>query len=394
MGENELDPEKGRLLYQEKRTVMQRFERWEELASDIMIIIFSFVIFSIGVYNIIIDKNLELPVLMMILLGSFLCYFGLVFFRKTAKKTQFQIYEHGIALPQAATLRDAFLQRENFICWEQIEQVKISEEQFEVENVIFKFRHVELTYCGKTIRLAKKDVSDSFEMLLQFNKYIPEKMNDRIMEYLVPFNDQTYQDDGDFDDSESPLYSLIMLRLVLKGTKFLLLGFLGLVIGLLIISREMLILTLLPLFSGMIIWLFYKEFNLAISHNSGVIERKTIATKKGIALPDYLLTKSISKLRSSIPWEEIHFVRFKLSDDNYSSQAEFETVCGERFRVPFSILEAAVHHPGFRVSDYQCENSLPGSSKGPIWSWNRGKIVLSGILAGISFIVGFWIGFS
>ena len=391
---NNSSGERGKLLYLEEWGKKRKFEDWTTIIMGPIFIIIGIAMAALPIISLYFGwlsgsvDDIIMGFLFMEGVGFAILF---IFFNDVKTKVcfmPFAIYENGFTLT-TVPWKQGWRRRETFVPWTRLESATL--EELPMYTVVFRI--MKLKYdANKELKLenvgrGRKNLTDPFEVMKLFKSYVPEKMNKAFDVFLGDENERQILRDPLLDEKPDSEW--------LIGLGFLV--FISFGIGTLlekVVSGEKspaFLIIILSIFFPIAAFLFYLfvVFSDRATQRS-IIKEKAAFTTTGITIPKTFYGRHIKNIRSIIPWNEIRAVRMKLNSTIYYHEAEFETVSGEKYRIPYKIYEKLEERLDFKKEEWDYFNTAPASSSTPLESWNhRGLAAFIALLAIPALVVAF-----
>ena len=328
------------------------------------------------------DSNGGFTFAFLVGMGIVLILMGFVMFRQEVTMMPLKIYENGFTLINVP-LNQGWRREDQFLTWERLNKVKL--ESSEMYNIMF--RKITMSYDqDQSQELNYNNLDDPFKVMKALKKYVPEKMDEGFKVYVGDENERKVISRPIPQTVES--FRWIMPLLIALFMFFMIGVFLGMTGFSFKLVAILFQLVLLAVFSPIVILMLYMTFMLETRTQKNIINTNAKTTAYGIEFEKTALGKLIRNVRTKIPYNEIKIVRMKVDPFFYSHQAEFETVGGERFLIPFGVYQKISKRKDFKLVDFDYKNKHPGLSKGPVITTNTRGVVVLILLLALSIFIG------
>jgi len=394
--------DRGKLLYLEEWGKKRKFEDWTTIIMGPIFIIIGITMAALPIISLYfgwLSGSVDDIIMVFLFMEGVGFAILFIFFNDVKTKVcfmPFAIYENGFTLT-TVPWRQGWRRQETFIPWTRLESAVL--EELPMYN--FVFRIMKLKYDGdKELKLenvgsGRKNLTDPFEVMKLFKRFVPGKMNKAFDVFLGDENERQIIRDPLPNEKPDRDWLIVLGFLV----------FISFGIGTLlekVVSGEKspaFLIIILSLFFPIAAVLFYLFVLLSDRGTQrSFIKEKASFTTTGITIPKTFYGRHIKNIRSIIPWNEIRAVRMKLNSTIYYHEAEFETVGGEKYKIPYKIYEKLEERSDFRKKEWDYLNTAPTSTSAPLESWNhRGLAAFIALLAVPALVValtgaggGFW----
>ena len=272
----------------------------------------------------------------------------------------FSLYQHGISKPRVR-ISNGLHRRESFVPWERIKLIRHEMKQEEGKMFLRSRLTVELT-DDSSFKVNFDHISDPLFVLTHFHKTIPDKLHEDLASFVQPGSEdsQPCAISSFFSgNSEFGLILLILITSILFAT-FSVTG--GVCMS--------------PLFLAVIFLVLHSDMN----NNDFRIQRELIRhrarlTRNGIAFPRTYFRKLFYTVREPLPLNTIISIKKVMHPVSYYREAEVETTCNERIRIPLGLFERLRKDERFIDHGDHLLPKIPPMDSKVFEKWDRKKMI-------------------
>jgi len=373
---------KGKLLYLEEWGKKRKFGDRSHVIMGPVLIFMGLMVVAIGL-DVALTTGDMTALIFFGGIGTVVSLMGFGMFKLEVQTMPFAVYENGFTLVDVP-LKQGWHREESFVPWTRLESVAL--EETSMYNVAF--RSMKLKYdVDKELELGYGSLTDPFEVMKLFKRYVLEKMNKAFTVYVGDENERKIIGDP-FHGKSSKSDWLIPLGLIVFMSFITGSSFADVVSG----EKSLVFLVfILPVFLIPAAIFFYMSTGMLDRRaQRDLIEKQATFNPEGISISKTFYGKHIKHIRGTIPWKEIKAVRMKLNSVFYYHEAGFETVAGEKYRIPYKIYEKMEQNPDFQKEEWDYVNITPAPTSAPLESWNpKGLAVFITLLAVPAVLVAF-----
>ncbi|MCD6383242.1 MAG: hypothetical protein J7L88_02120 [Thermoplasmata archaeon] len=348
------DSLKGRLLFIEEWAKKKKYKDGSKVFMGLVVMVMGVILIAMALWILATEGVSSASSLsFLIIIGFVVIGMGFALFSSEVKRVPFKIYENGFTLPNV-DLRKGMRREGVFIPWSRLHKATL--ETVSLYGVGLK--KIKLVYDGNE-SIVLDDIEDPFRVIKLLKRLVPEKLDSTFKVYVgskkeravvmspVPLKPSLHRV---YMPYFMGIFMLVMIGSVLDVKMMFS------VIGVIIIA----------VFSGTAFIMLYMAYTLEESEFRDLIRYRASATKRGIEIPTTFVSRHLKRVREYIPYDEVKVVRMKLHPLFLSHEAEFETMAGERYLVPFSVYMKVSKMKNFRLRGYDYVNTSLGKSRGPV----------------------------
>jgi len=348
------DSPKGRLFFIEEWAKKKKYKDAANVFMGIVVVIMGLIVIAMALWMMTEgEESSATGVLFLFTIGFVVAGLGFAIFAGGVKRAPFKIYENGFTLPNV-DLKKGLWREEVFIPWSRLQKATIDTVSLHGVGL----RRIKLVYDdNKSISL--DDIEDPFRVIKLLKRLVPEKLDSTFKVYVgskkeravvvspVPLKPSLHRV---YMPYFMGVFMLVVLGAVLEPK--MLHSLVGII--------------LLTVLLSVALFMFYMAYSSVKDELMDLIRYRARATERGIEIPTTFVIGHLRRVRRYVPYDEVKAVRMKLHPFFLSHEAEFETVAGERYLVPFSVYEKVSKMKNFRRKGYDYFNTTPAKSRGAI----------------------------